>query len=111
MPFQRLPSDTCYMPGCTEKRMLVEDWTRVHRGKKQWKTSRFCVYHFVEYADEKHPGRGEILCPRRKPKEGLDWMRQGPPPYPHTQEVHWPHPEIAGATPTMEWPLVLVSPA
>lgn len=97
-----LESDTCYQPGCTIKRMMREDW----RIKGYTKSSRFCVYHFME-----HYCPDDVLCPRRKPQRGLDWMRQEPPPYPHTQDVHWPHPEIAGATPTMEWPLVLVSPA
>lgn len=95
---KRLESDNCYMPGCTEKRMVPEDWKSY--GNRP--SSRFCVYHFTEQYSP-----GEVLCPRRRPKPGLDWARQETPPYPHTQEVHWPHPEIAGATPTMEWPLVL----
>lgn len=98
----RLESDNCYEPGCTEKRMLSKDWG----DKNASRSSRFCVFHYGE-----HYCPNDILSPLRRSNPGLDWMRQEPPPYPHTQDVHWPHPEIAGATPTMEWPLVLVSQA
>jgi hypothetical protein len=93
---KRLESDFCYEPGCREKRMTCEDF--------QKRSSRFCVFH---YGRHYHPG--DVLTPHRKPKPGLDWMRQESPPYPHTQDVRWPHPEMPGATPMMEWPLVLVT--
>ena len=99
MPFLRLSSSKCYEPDCTRKRITSEMLKN--------RSSRWCLYHF----NKRKARLAKIRTSKVKIVEGVEWMRQDTPPYPHTQEVHWPHPEIAGATPTMEWPLVLVSQA